>query len=404
MKSIKIFCTGIKVFIALTLLSGCGEETLHILDSSETVPPPLEHATIERLPGALAISYTIPPSDNLLYVEAEVIKSNGEVLRVRSSYYNRSLLLQGFGDTAAYPIKLYSVGRNMKRSAALEIVGKPHLPAIWDVYKSLVVNEDFGGLNFEYSNQYQENVGIMIYIQNAAGEWKSTQNFYTSQATGVFSLRGLPANKQTFGFVVKDRWGNETAMLTKELTPLYEERIPASGFRQMFANLPTEAPGWQGGSVMSNLWSGVFVGTTNSQAWYRTDERSGIPHHFTFDMGKTAKLSRFVYWQRGAFDREDLLYTGGSTKTFEIWGSTNPDPGGSFQGWTLLRTCDVIKPSGLPAGSVSTDDVSVAQSGHEFSFDLDAESVRYIRIKVLETWGKTAYSWMSELQFYGQIN
>ncbi|MBD1423095.1 DUF5000 domain-containing lipoprotein [Sphingobacterium chuzhouense] len=382
----------------------CGEDTFQGLDSSGEPPATLRSAELERVPGGIRISYSLPPEGDLLYIEAEVEMRNGNVKKIRSSYYKKNLLLEGFGDTSEYPIKLYSVGRNLKRSQPLEIIGRPGTPAIWDVFESIDMTEDFGGFRLSYQNEYQNHVSIMIFRKDENEAWAPTQNFYTSQALGEFTLRGLAAEPTVFGVAVKDRWGNQTEIMTKELTPLYEERIPPSGFRQMFATLPTEAPGWVSGSVMSNLWSGVFVGTTNSQAWYRTNETAGIPHHFTFDMGKTAQLSRFVYWQRGAFDREDLLYSGGSAKRFEVWGSTDPDPAGSFDGWTLLTTCDMVKPSGLPAGSVSTEDVTAAQAGHEYSFPLDVPLTRFIRIRILETWGKTSYMWMSELQFYGQIN
>ena len=385
------------------MLHSCGEDAMKVIDTSDEVPQPLKHAQVERLPGEIKLSYTIPAEGNILYVEAEVDMGEKGVQKVRSSYYQNSLSLVGFGDTLSYPIKLYTVGRNQKKSEAYALTAKPGLPAIWNVFSSLEVNEDFGGIKLSYENQSLANVAIMIYKKGMNGDWQPTQNFYTSQAAGEFALRGLQPELTMFGFAIKDRWGNQTNIIEKELTPLYEERVPADGFKAMFANLPTEAPGWAGGTTLSNLWSGIFVGTTNSRAWYRTDEKATMPQHFTFDMGKTAKLSRLVYFQRGAFDRPDLLYSGGSVRRFEVWGSTNPDPGGSYNGWTLLSTCELVKPSGLPTGNNSTEDVDAAKAGHEFSFAIDNPDVRFIRIRVLETYGKTTYMWMSELEFYGQL-
>src|SRR3546814_2004550 len=116
-------------------------------------------------------------------------------------------------------------------------------------------------------------------------------------SSDLLAVRGLPPEKARFWIQVKDRWGNLSEMLVKELTPLYEEKLDKENFRPLI--LPTDAPKYKQ-SVLTNLWSdnieGYGAGTTG---WYRTANGSGMPQHFTFDLGVKAKLGRYQLWQRG---------------------------------------------------------------------------------------------------------
>src|SRR3546814_19812046 len=75
---------------------------------------------------------------------------------------------------------------------------------------------------------------------------------------------------------------------------------------------------------------------------------------------------------------------------------------GGEGGWVKLLECEMIKPSGRPLGNNTLEDEEVALAGHEFTFPLDAPPVRYLRFKILETWGGTDYMWIRELTFFGQ--
>src|SRR3546814_11935428 len=67
---------------------------------------------------------------------------------------------------------------------------------------------------------------------------------------------------------------------------------------------------------------------------------------------------------------------------------------GGEGGWVKLLECEMIKPSGRPLGNNTLEDEEVALAGHEFTFPLDAPPVRYLRFKILETWGGTDYMWI----------
>lgn len=165
--------------------------------------------------------------------------------------------------------------------------------------------------------------------------------------------------------------------------------------------LPGDAPDWDGsGNDFTNLWSGVLAGGAPARAWYRTANGSGIPHHFQIDLGRAVAISKIRLWQRGSMTEHQLLYANGNLKQFEIWGSVDPAPDGSYTGWIKLQDGEIIKPSGKPVGENEDIDVQAAEAGHLFEFGEDSPSVRYLRIKVLKTWANTDYMFTSEMRLW----
>ncbi|WP_316818288.1 DUF4998 domain-containing protein [Pedobacter nyackensis] len=172
---------------------------------------------------------------------------------------------------------------------------------------------------------------------------------------------------------------------TEVALPLFERQLSKSKFSQYV--LPTDArDAW--GWLMSYLWNEDYgtpgFATTN-----------GIPQWFTFDMGESVSISRFKTWQAS-----DRIYRAESVKKFEIWGSNNPASDGSWTGWEKLVDCQSVKPSGLPLGETTAGDIDYAKAGEEFKFPAGTPKVRYIRIKVLETWGNGSFITMGELSFW----
>ena len=167
--------------------------------------------------------------------------------------------------------------------------------------------------------------------------------------------------------------------------PLFERQLDKSLFNVMA--LPTDAHddyGWH----MQNLWDEVY-----NPAGFATTP--GVPSWFTFDVGVSTTLSRFKTWQSN-----DRLYDQQSVKTFEVWGSNNPNPDGSWDSWTKLMTCNSVKPSGLPVGQNTDADIAYAKAGEEFFFPVATPKVRYLRFKLLQNWGNRNFMTMEELTFW----
>ncbi|MGH2622193.1 MAG: DUF5000 domain-containing lipoprotein, partial [Sphingobacterium sp.] len=121
------------------------------------------------------------------------------------------------------------------------------------------------------------------------------------------------------------------------------------------------------------------------------------PAAFTIDMSEEQSIAKFKLWQRmsGA-------YNAGNPRVFELWGSNDPDLQGNWESWNKLGTFTMEKPSGLPIGENTEEDLRIGETGHEFQLDQPHEPVRYLRIKVLETWGKTPYMHLIEIALFSQ--
>ncbi|MCS2766081.1 DUF5000 domain-containing lipoprotein [Bacteroides thetaiotaomicron] len=65
-----------------------------------------------------------------------------------------------------------------------------------------------------------------------------------------------------------------------------------------------------------------------------------------------------------------------------------------------LITCNSFKPSGKPVGENTDEDNSYIAKGEKFDFPSGIPEVRYIRIKVLDSWSGQGYVQFSEFTFY----
>jgi hypothetical protein len=147
--------------------------------------------------------------------------------------------------------------------------------------------------------------------------------------------------------------------------------------------------GWQ----LNYLWDGSIA----EGRGFHTPELP-VPHHFTFDMGVTARLYEFKWWQR---QDPTTLYNAGNPSKFEIWGSNNPAADGSYTGWVKLKECNCVKPSGSAVGTNTQADIDYAAAGELFKFEGGTPPVRYIRIKILQKWSGSLSTHMMEVSFWG---
>lgn len=71
----------------------------------------------------------------------------------------------------------------------------------------------------------------------------------------------------------------------------------------------------------------------------------------TFDLGLSAKLSRFVIHQRFF---GDTYYNQGNVKEMEIYTCDHiPSQSGDWSEWTKIRDFEIVKPSGSPGNTVT---------------------------------------------------
>ncbi len=382
------------LFTSVFLVVSCSEENeRNPIISDSTAPGVVSNIRAEPLPGAVKLTYAMPDDQNLSYIKAECM-INGVMREVKASTFKNNLTIAGFADSSVYTVNLYSVSRSEVSSNPVSIEVVPLKPPFQTVFEHISLERDWGGASVVYHNPTETDLAISIIYIDSTGYWNSGVTTYTKRKQGSFSIRGFDPEETTFGVYLHDRWSNMTDTIVKNLVPMYEKLLDRTKFREI--RLPgdvRDAWGW----VLPNLWDGK-----TSEPGFHTDVDGVWPQHFTFDLGVEGgvKLSRFKFWQRdGAMYR----YNDRNIKKFELWGSANPNPNGAFdESWKLLLTGESVKPSGLPAGQFTDEDLQAIADGDEFQFPLDIpQDVRYIRMKVTETWAKIKCFYVVEVAFYG---
>lgn len=381
---------------AALAFAACKKDDRSSLYSGGGAPQPLKRASVENLPGSAKITYTLPGDNNVLYIKAEYEIRPGVKREVKASYYDNSLLADGFGDTLEHAVKLTVVNQGDEPSSPLIVTVKPLTPPVIATFRTLKVLNDFGGVNISFANVAKADLAI-VSLRDSGGVYRVENSHYSQLAAESYSLRGFDSTVYKLGFFVRDRFGNVSDTLKGDYKPLYEKFLDKSLFRQV--DLPTDVKDdW--GLPMPNLWDGIVKGGVIG-GFFHTQSKP-FPMWFTFSLGVKVQLSRMTVWHRQD-PPQDWAYAQNNPKKFEIWGCGDAQPAadGSWSNWVLLATHEVIKPSGLPLGQVSQDDITAAARGEEISIPLDKPAVKYIRIKILETYTNSASN-IAEVSFWGQ--
>jgi hypothetical protein len=371
-----------------------------IVEGNETVPGPVKNVTPENIPGGAILRYELPDNVDLLYVKA-VYTSNNVQLETRASAYVTNLTIEGFGNTDERIINVYAVNRMEKESVPTEVRIKPLTPSIIKVRESIGHIVDFGGFVVSFTNIDQAEVAIYVLVKDSVEQrFNEYDAMYTSMAEGSFPVRGLPDKETDFGLYVVDKWNNYSDTMFFTETPWREDYLQKSGFK--YRKVHGDAPSWNNysGGKPENAWNDKVSNGEYAHTQFPLD----FPHRFTIDLGVDVKLSRFKLWQRpGA----DVLYQHGAPKYYNVYGRLD-DPGAGnaddvLDGWTLLRSCTSLKPSGLPLGQNSGEDEEYAALGEEYSLPRDIPVVRFVRFEMLESWSGMLCSVIGELAFWGEI-
>lgn len=378
------------------LVYSCAKvDTNSPLTPSQGAPGVVTNVTVKNDSAKAILTYTLPNAPDIAYVKAVYSLASGTTREVKASVYDNNLVLDGFGDTLQHEVKLYAVNKAEVASAPVTVTVKPLENPIWGVFRSMKVYPDFAGIRVITKNPTRFNIAIEI-LQDSLGQWFPYNGIYTSTDSINSAIRGMDTLPKKLAFFVRDRFLNRTDTLFQTLTPFYETAIPKSGYREY--TLPGDAVSAWSSNRVSNLWDG------NWEHWpgCNITKDEGKPSVITFEIGRLAQLSRIVIWDYAEYLNSGRGYFyGGNPRKFEIWASANPPLDGSWANWTLMATCEEIKPSGLPYGQSTNEDRNAGMAGFNWDLRSDVSKMRYIRIKVNQNWAGSYFQSLSEVQVYG---
>lgn len=367
-------------------------------NSDAAAPAQVTDVKIASTPGGAILTYEIPSDPNFSYAEAEYEIQPGVIRQAKASYYMDTLQLVGFGDTLSHVVKIYSVGKNEKKSEPISVTVSPLIPPVQESFKTLSLVGTFGGVQVGFENESKANLAIMVMVDTTGlGTWSTIETFYTGAAEGSFSLRGFDTTEQSFAVYIRDRWGNKSDTLIKQITPLFEEEIPKNTWAAV--HLPSDTYQPAESYVLEHLWDNNIQGYP---AIFASTNSSILPQWFTIDLGVKVVISRIVEHQ--AQSGTSHFYQGSAPKEIQIWGSNSPNTDGSWESWDSLGTFESFKPSGLPMGQTNSEDDNYGWlNGENFEFNQVLPAYRYIRWKTLETYGSSGQVVISEIDVWGRI-
>lgn len=366
-------------------------------------PDPITNVKVQNFHGGAYITYDLPENDNLLYVFAKYKINNSTTRETKVSYFTDTLKVEGFEISRDYKVEMYAVSRANVMSDPVIVEVHPLDPAYLLAFPTLTINSDFGGIRVTATNNIEQPIGVVVISPDENGELNPIDQVYSRDSSIVFSTRGFSNIPRKFGIYITDHWGNRSDTLFKTITPLFEMELDKSKFKDF--TLPSDARVYNSTWVLSYLWDNNF------DRGYHTVIPTSLPLTFTFDLGIEAKLSRFKTWDRGG----QYIGAFGNAKEFAVWGSNNPQDdilpkevsglsiGDVVGSWTFLGYFVAPpKPSGLPEGEYTADDVAWNSAGHDFTFSFDAPRVRYIRFQAFKSYGGGEFIHIMEASFWGQ--
>lgn len=395
----KIFFTIITLLIVS--ITSCDEEKIGQTPTDNIPPQPISNVSVESLPGGAKISYELPQETDISYVKGEYL-FQGERRITRASVYNNYMIIEGLGNTNPVDITLYTVDHSENTSTPVKASFTPGIPPIHDIFTSMGLKADFGGINITWDNENKVEIGFTIYATNEKGIFEGGETFYTNQKDGSYSFRGYDSSERIFAFTITDKWGNISDTLKAAFTPLFEKELDKSKHKREVLPVDNNTD-YNSGWLFSNLFDGVV----GNNGWHtkQNDPNQKIPLYFTIDLGVEATLSRFKLWHRLG----NNVYKNHNIKTFEVWGSRNYKKGMQENYWSeewkndweLLGDYETFKPSGEDNPSVTNEDIAYAEAGFEFMVPIEKQRVRYVRFAMKSNWSGSNALHISEITFYG---
>lgn len=392
------------MLLAVTLFSCTkGDQYQAIVSTDPTKPDPITNVKVDNINGGALITYTLPKTQNLLYVLAEYTIRDGKPMQAKSSYYTDTIRVEGFAEEKEYTVKLTAVSRAEVKSDPVEVKIKPLTPVFKLVRSTLTIDPTYSGVSIKGTNKIKmlENVVLLEY-DNITKSYNVVDQRYRADSVIKYSVRGYDTMEHKFGVYVSDKWGNVSDTLIQTIKPLYDVMLAKNKFSPY--RLASDAQLYDasaGFGPVEYLWD------DNTGTGWHTSANLTFPIFVTFDMGVSVKLNHFVMWER----YDDYAYKHNNPKTFTIW-ARNDTPqdavlpqvsneGDVVSGWTNIGNYRYPDPpSGNTPPNITESDKQFVKDGVDFDIAVGNVKMRYIRIAVGSTWAGSTDAHIMELNMY----
>jgi hypothetical protein len=394
---------GLIISISLMILS-CTNAPIGQTPTDGTPPSDVKNLEVESRPGGALLTYIVPAENDISYVKCEYVY-NGEKHVVRSSVYNKSLVIEGLGSEEPLTFTVYVVDHSENTSPGISKTFTPGPPQWKAIYESVKLLPLPGGVSVTWHNETATEIGVAVFTEDSLGNFVEQSTRYSKNIEGMLSFRPFDAVEYRFGTRITDKWGNVSDMKVATVTPLPERLLDKSKF------LEVALPGDNTSLGVSRLaMTYCWDGNDNNQ-WHTMEGAfMPFPMYITIDLGTYAQISRMRFRPR-----TNYYYSNHTWRTFEVWAASDYKHDMTEEYWTgeewktdgdwsMLADCEVKRPSGntdaiaIPTG----EDLEYAQYGFEYEPQGDDQSARYryLRIVIKSTWSTGAMH-MAEFYFYG---
>jgi Domain of unknown function/Domain of unknown function (DUF4959)/Domain of unknown function (DUF5126) len=388
----KICRVLIPVFTLLMIQFSCKKSDGYndVISDDKTKPQPVSNVRVINRNGGAYITYSLPDSKNVLYVQAEYMINDTKSRQTKASFYTDTIAVSGFAKSQDYTVTLYTVNRADVKSDPVKVTVHPATPTYLLALPTVSIRSDFGGINISVTNAAKDNIGVITITEDATTHKMEIKNQnYTNLENISYSIRGYDTIPRKFGVYLADEFGNISDTVYATIKPIYETIMDKSKFNVFKLNSDDGSSfGWD----LHYMWDGN-LGRPGYHSTYPTT--APLPKWVTFDMGQTAKLSRFTLWGRG-LDDGNYLWGYGNPDTWVMWGRADlpvdeilPDtmhlpalgaatPGG----WINMGVFHLpAQPSGLVSPAYNNADLAFWNAGFGYNFSLNLPKVRYMRFE-----------------------
>lgn len=387
----------------------CSEEVNEPFSKEGGTPPLVTNINITNIPGGAKITYNLPKDPNLFYIEAEVNTPEGKSFNFKSSSYAPEVIVNGLASEKEQEVILYSVNKSGNRSEPITVKINPLKPPYISVFEKLQARADFEGVEVELDNESGETIACFCAYIDENGRFVDYDVYYSNQ-TQKYTFMGLDTVETKFAFYIRDKWDNYSDTLYTTITPLVAVRVPKDKWKEH--RLESDGPFYQLGDSeykdikIEHLWDGAWGvvfeetgcymgGTPYAYRSFQFKGRTSEPKSLTIDMGDFYKVNRF---QLHHYRRYEFT----AAKRWEVWGwGHDGEPEDNWNRWTLLAEMEQIKPSGLPEKQYGLGDAEEWLRGSIAKFEGGLPSMRYIRIRALESWDGLANFNSAEITVFG---